>query len=70
MLGKILSVIALRPLLTLSILGLPIILLVAVGLLTILALKFLIFVVAPIVIIIWVVRKIFGNNEPTPPSTI
>jgi hypothetical protein len=70
MLGKILSVIALRPLLTLSIRGLPIILLVAVGLLTILALKFLIFVVAPIVIIIWVVRKIFGNNEPTPPSTI
>jgi hypothetical protein len=63
MLGKILSVIALRPLLTLSILGLPILLLVAVGLLTILALKFLIFVVAPIVIIIWVVRKIFGRDE-------
>ena len=63
MLGKILSVIALRPLLTLSILGLPIILLVAVGLLTIMALKFLIFVVAPIVIVIWVVRKIFGKDE-------
>ena len=63
MLGKILSVIALRPILTLSILGLPIILLVAVGLLTIMALKFLIFVVAPIVIIIWVVRRIFAKDD-------
>jgi hypothetical protein len=63
MLGNILKIIALRPILTLSILGLPIILLVAVGLLTIMALKFLIFVVAPIVIVIWVVRKIFGKDE-------
>ena len=63
MLGTILKVIALRPILTLSILGLPIILLVAVGLLTIMALKFLIFVVVPIVIVIWVVRKIFGKDE-------
>ena len=64
MIANILRIIALRPILTLSILGLPIILLVAVGLLTIMALKFLFFIVLPIVIVIWVVRKIFGRDEP------
>ena len=63
MLSSILKLFALRPILSLAILGFPIILLVAVGLLTIMALKFLIFVVAPIVIIVWVVRKIFGRPE-------
>lgn len=70
MLSSILKLFALRPILSLAILGFPIILLVAVGLLTIMALKFLIFVVAPIVVIVWVVRKLFGKDEGTPPSTI
>jgi hypothetical protein len=65
MLGAILRVIALRPLLSLAIFGFPIILLVAVGLLTIMALKFFLFVVLPIVIIVWVIRKIFYNDPPT-----
>jgi hypothetical protein len=69
MLSSILKLFALRPILSLAILGFPIILLVAVGLLTIMALKFLIFVVAPIVIIVWLVRKIFGKSESSPPST-
>ena len=63
MLSSILKLFALRPILSLAILGFPIILLVAVGLLTIMALKFLIFVVAPIVIIIWLFRKVFGRAE-------
>lgn len=66
MLTSILKLFALRPILSLAILGFPIILLVAVGLLTIMALKFLVFVVAPIVIIIWVFRKVFGKGESTP----
>ena len=70
MLSSILKLFALRPILSLAILGFPIILLVAVGLLTIMALKFLIFVVAPIVIIVWLVRKLFGRNESSPPSTL
>ena len=70
MLTSILKLFALRPILSLAILGFPIILLVAVGLLTIMALKFLIFVVAPIVIIIWVFKKIFGKGEASPPSTL
>jgi hypothetical protein len=69
MLSAILRIFALRPILSLAILGFPIILLVAVGLLTIMALKFFIFVVVPIVVIVWVVKKIFGKND-SPPSTI
>lgn len=69
MLSSILKLFALRPILSLAILGFPIILLVAVGLLTIMALKFLVFVVAPIVIIVWVFRKVFGKSESSPPST-
>ena len=64
MLSAILRFIALRPLFSLVILGFPVILLIAVGLLTIMALKFLIFVVLPIVLIIWVVRKVFKNSGP------
>ena len=70
MLSSILKLFALRPILSLAILGFPIILLVAVGLLTIMALKFLIFVVAPIVIIVWLLRKLFGKPDSTPPSTL
>jgi hypothetical protein len=70
MLSSILKLFALRPILSLAILGFPIILLVAVGLLTIMALKFLVFVVAPIVIIVWVFKKIFGKPESSPPSTL
>jgi hypothetical protein len=71
MLGALLRVIALRPLLSLAILGIPVILLIAVGLLTIMALKFLVFVVLPIILVVWVVRKIFWTNDtpPAPPST-
>jgi type IV secretory pathway VirB3-like protein len=72
MLGALLRIIAIRPLLTLAILGIPVILLIAVGLITILALKFLVFVVLPIVLVIWVVRRIFWTRDlpPTPPSTM
>ena len=64
MIATILRVIALRPLLTFAILGIPVILLIAVGLFTIMALKVLIFVVLPIVVVIWAAKKLFG-----PPKT-
>ena len=56
MLAALLRLFAIRPLLTLAIFGIPVIILVAVGLITIMALKFLVFVVLPIVVVIWVVR--------------
>ena len=64
MIAAILRVIALRPLLTFAIFGIPVLLLIAVGLLTIMALKILIFVVLPIVVVIWAAKKLFG-----PPKT-
>jgi hypothetical protein len=69
MLGSILRLIALRPLLSFAILGIPVIILAAVGLITIYALKFLIFIVLPIIVIIWVFRKIFGKDNGTTGTT-
>ena len=63
MLAALLRLFAIRPLLTLAIFGIPVIILVAVGLITIMALKFLVFVVLPIVLVVWVVRKVFGKPE-------
>jgi hypothetical protein len=63
MIASILRLFLLRPLFSLAILGIPVIILVAVGLITIMALKFLVFVVLPICLIIWVVRKIFGRPD-------
>jgi hypothetical protein len=49
----------LRPLFTMAIVGIPVIILIAVGLITIWALKFLVFIVLPIALIVWVLRKLF-----------
>ena len=62
MIVSILRLFVLRPFLTMAILGIPVVILIAVGLFTIMALKFFIFVVAPILLIIWVIRKVFGNG--------
>ena len=61
MLAAILRLFALRPFLTMAIFGIPILVLIAVGLFTILALKFLVFVVLPIALIVWLVRHLFGG---------
>jgi len=57
MFAALLRLFALRPLLTMAILGFPLILLVAVGLFAILALKLLVFVVLPIALVVWLVRR-------------
>jgi hypothetical protein len=59
MLSALLRLFALRPFLTLAIMGVPVIVLIAVGLLTIAVLKFLVFVVLPIVVVVWLVRRLF-----------
>jgi hypothetical protein len=68
MLASILRLFALRPLLTMAILGIPIVLLIAVGLLTVMVLKFVVFVVLPIALVVWLFRKLFGKTSETPPS--
>jgi hypothetical protein len=65
MLAAIIRLFALRPLLTLAVMGIPVILLIAVGLLTIMVLKFVVFVVLPIALVIWLFRKLFGKSDST-----
>lgn len=65
MLAALARLFVLRPLLSLAILGIPVIVLVAVGLITIWALKILIFVVLPIALIVWVLRKLFKSGDST-----
>ncbi len=57
MLAALLRLIALRPLLSIAIFGVPLLVLAAVGLFTILMLKLLFFVVLLIVVIVWLFRK-------------
>jgi hypothetical protein len=61
MLAALLRLFALRPLLTMAIFGIPVLLLIAVGLFTIWTLKFLLFVALPIALIVWVLRCVFGS---------
>lgn len=68
MIASILRLFALRPFLTMAILGIPIVLLIAIGLLTVMVLKFVVFFVLPIALIVWLFRKLFGKNSETPPS--
>jgi hypothetical protein len=65
MLSSLLRLFALRPFLTMAILGIPVIVLIAVGLLTIVMLKLLVFVVLPIVVAIWLVRRLFRQEQRT-----
>ena len=53
----------LRPLFTMAVLGIPVIVLIAVGLITIWAVKFVVFIVLPIALVVWVLRRLFGRPE-------
>ena len=66
MIAALIRLLALRPLLGIAILGFPILLLVVVGLVTILAFKFLVFIVLPIVAVVWLVRMIKRSSSSTP----
>jgi hypothetical protein len=56
-LSLFLRLFALRPFLSLALFGVPVLLLVAIGLATVLALKAVVFVVLPIALIVWWVRR-------------
>lgn len=63
MIASLLRLFALRPLLTLGILGIPVIVLIAVGLFAIILAKFLLFIVLPVVAVVWLVRKLSRRTE-------
>jgi len=63
MITALLRLLALRPLLSLAIFGIPIMVLVAVGLFTILALKLLVFVVLPIAGLVWLFKRMSRSGD-------
>lgn len=63
MITALLRLFALRPLLSLAIFGIPIMVLVAVGLFTILALKLLVFVVLPILVVVWLYKRMSRSGD-------
>ncbi len=65
MIASILRLFALRPLFSLALFGFPILLLVVVGLFAMVALKFLVFVVAPALLVLWLVRRIVRAGRGT-----
>lgn len=65
MIAAILRLFSLRPFLTLALFGIPVFILIAIGLFTVMALKFLVFIVLPIVVVVWILRKLFGGDRST-----
>jgi hypothetical protein len=63
MIAALLRLLALRPLLTLTIFGIPLLVLAVIGLITVGVIKLLIFVVLPIALVIWVMRWLFGRDR-------
>lgn len=57
MLNLALRLFALRPLLSIAIFGVPILVLAAIGLLTIVFLKTVLFVAVPVLLVIWLWRR-------------
>ena len=57
MLATVLRLFALRPLFSLMIFGVPLLVIVAVGLFTIMAFKFLVFIALPIGLVVWLLRR-------------
>ncbi len=63
MIAALIRLFALRPFLTMAILGIPVIVLIAVGLFTIVAFKFLVFIVLPIAVVVWLMRRVMRPNR-------
>ena len=67
MIAAILRLFALRPFFTLALFGVPLIALVVVGLFTIMVIKFLIFIVLPIALLVWLLRKVLRPGDDCAP---
>ena len=57
MIASLIRLFALRPFLTMGILGFPVLMLIALGLLTIFVLKIVVFVVLPVALLVWIWRR-------------
>lgn len=66
MLNLIFKLMALRPLLSMAIFGIPILTLVAIGLFAIIALKIVagvLLIVVPLVLVVWLIRRYRRQNS-------
>jgi type IV secretory pathway VirB3-like protein len=63
MLDALLRLFALRPLFTVTILGLPLVALIVIGLFTVVVLKLVLFVVLPIAVIVWLARRLWCDRQ-------
>lgn len=68
MIASILRLFALRPLFSIMVFGFPLLLLAVVGLLTIMAFKMIFLVVLPVVLVIWLVRRLLRPRGPSSSS--
>ena len=59
MIALFLRLFALRPLFSMVIMGFPILMLIAIGLFAIMAVKMLVFIVLPAAIVLWLIRKAY-----------
>ena len=57
MIAALIRLFALRPFLTMGILGFPVLLLIGLGLFTIFVFKILVFVVLPVALVVWIWRR-------------
>ena len=64
MLSLFAKLFALRPLLSMAILGVPVLTLIAIGFFALWFVKILIFVVIPVALVIWLVRKLMKKSTP------
>jgi type IV secretory pathway VirB3-like protein len=64
MIASLLRLFALRPFLTMAIMGVPVLILVAIGMLTVVIFKVLLFVV-PIVFVVWLLRRMMRSSSET-----
>ena len=64
MLSAFAKLFALRPILSMAILGVPVMTLIVIGFFALWFLKILFFLVLPVALVIWLVRKVMKKDKP------
>ncbi|MEK7239668.1 MAG: hypothetical protein AAB224_03715 [Gemmatimonadota bacterium] len=65
MIATLARLFVLRPLLGVAVLGIPVLGLIAIGLAAVVVFKVLFFVVLPVVLVIWIVKRVFKPHDMT-----
>ncbi|MEK6611799.1 MAG: hypothetical protein AABZ29_03325 [Gemmatimonadota bacterium] len=65
MIAMLARLFVLRPLLGVAVLGIPVLGLIAIGLAAVVVFKVLFFVVLPVVLVVWLVKRVFKPHDMT-----